>query len=810
MIRFYKIIHQLIQYIFVRNSLGIILYFSVSVLTVNGQNKDTLNSPPPSRAMRALYINSYAPTYRWANELTRGIQAPFEERADITLDVEYLDSKRFSKTFFEKYYQLFKTKYSEIEIDVIITSDNNALDFLLQFPELFPSAPVVFCGIGNVEDYVLPDRFYGLREEEFFRESFDLALALRPDVKTLYLIYDQTESSLVNIRAIRALESEFAGKVKFEYLLNENWNETLEQVKDFDPNGVIATTDVYSRNKYDPISVKHILTEITEVAKIPVIDGREGAMGTGILGGVFTNGYNHGRSAAKMAIRLLDDPEYVPEMKIFPDTSWYAFDYNILKNFDVDMSKLPENATIVNKPEGFLKYLKYILILGAFIVIESIVITMLLRNIQLRRKAEEDILDKLDLLKSKNQELENANTTIKEMFSKQEELTISLQKSIGQLEVAREQAEHSSRLKTEFLNNLTHEIRTPMNGIIGFSEMLNRENVTSKNVTYFTGIIQKSSNQLLKIIDDILEISNLDTNQSIYNEEKFDLNELLDEVVAQNSSNTDMVSVKLQKGLSGTDSIILSDPQKLKKILSNLLDNAVKFTHEGDVEIGYSLANDILTFYVKDTGIGIEASNKEIIFDRFRQENVEIARNYGGLGLGLSIVQENAKLIGGEISFKSAKGKGSSFYLDLTYKPGYKVTSQDKVNLEVGLDVKKYKVLVADDEFVNFEFIKMLLKIEEKAEFNVLHACNGKEAVEICEGDSEIDLVLMDIKMPIMNGHEATRKIKSLHPNLPVIVQTAYSTENDRKLALNHGCDDFLVKPIHADQLMKVMFGYLE
>ena len=376
---------------------------------------------------------------------------------------------------------------------------------------------------------------------------------------------------------------------------------------------------------------------------------------------------------------------------------------------------------------------------------------------------------------------------------------------------AKEKAQESDRLKTEFLNNMSHEIRTPMNGILGFSEFLNDQNLDEKKRQNYIKIVQNSGYQLLRIIDDILEISKLETKQVTLKEEKTNLNDLLFEMfsIFDIKAKENQIFLYLEKGLSDRNSIILTDSVKLHKVLSNLLENAFKFTNDGQINFGYQINKKRIEFFVRDTGIGIPKNKSEIIFERFSQADKELSKKVGGLGLGLSIAKENVMLLGGDISVESKMSKGSTFRFDIPFKP----YDSDIENYEKGTsdEIENGSTfLIVEDEEVNFMFIEILLLEKLKIKCNIIHAINGKEAVEICKNNANIDLVLMDLRMPVMNGFEATKLIKEFRPNLPIIAQSAYTSDDDRKRAEDAGCNDFISKPIQQEILNNSINNFIK
>ena len=373
-----------------------------------------------------------------------------------------------------------------------------------------------------------------------------------------------------------------------------------------------------------------------------------------------------------------------------------------------------------------------------------------------------------------------------------------------ELMLAKKKAEESDQLKSEFLANMSHEIRTPMNGILGFSRMLGEDELDRKQQQLYIEIIENSSNQLMRIIDDILEISILETKQVKVVNNALNLNRLFLELftVYDRQAKMNKTPLYIKIGLDDEKSVILVDGIKLRKVICNLIDNALRYTNEGYIELEYKLINEMLVFHVKDTGIGIVKEKQKIIFERFSQAEKRLSKEYGGLGLGLSIAKENTELMGGTISVESEKGEGSTFTFTIPYNPVVK-TDERKDN-EAGNSNTTKVILVVEDEEINYLYLETVIRKFEKS-IEILHAKNGVEAVDVCRARKDIDVVFMDIKMPEMNGLEATQIIKEFAPDLRIVAQTAYSTFEDRQNALQAGCDDFIEKPINVELLNQII-----
>lgn len=376
-------------------------------------------------------------------------------------------------------------------------------------------------------------------------------------------------------------------------------------------------------------------------------------------------------------------------------------------------------------------------------------------------------------------------------------------KMIDDLITEKNKAEESDRLKTAFLHNISHEVRTPMNAIVGFSEILNDADLPAADRKQYTDIIIQNSNQLLSIITDIINFATIEAGQEKINEKETDLNADITMLKEQFSLKAKKHDVALNTGttLPDAEAMIRTDETKLIEILANLIGNAIKFTKGGQVDFGYALKKGFLEFYVKDTGIGIPAGMHAEIFKRFRQVEMTTAREFGGSGLGLSISQAYVKLLGGDIWLTSEPGKGSVFYFTIPYH-NVKQQSLADSHAEGALkfDFKETKTfLIAEDEDSNYHLLEAFLS---GYDLHLIRARNGIEAVTLCKSNPQIDLVLMDIKMPEMDGYEATKRIKLLRPLLPVIAQTAYLTEADKHKALECGCADLISKPIKKELLI--------
>jgi signal transduction histidine kinase len=386
--------------------------------------------------------------------------------------------------------------------------------------------------------------------------------------------------------------------------------------------------------------------------------------------------------------------------------------------------------------------------------------------------------------------------------------TSELQKTNVALMIARDKAEASDRLKTAFMNNISHEIRTPLNGILGFAPMVLDPAYSDKEKQEFLEVLQISGKRLIQTVSDFMDISLIASGNIEVRHEHFTVSELLSVLESQylhdfaNKNLQFSVEIPSMLGLV----VLNSDRLLLNKILRHLLDNALKFTQKGSVLLSVSHTGQSLTFGIKDTGIGISEKIIPRIFDHFTQEDTSNTRNYEGGGLGLSITKGLAELLGGSISVESVKGEGSTFSFAIPHILSEPWAEKAETISPTGEIEHKPVILIVDDEYSGTLFLKSTLQNT----FDLLFAKNGEEAVERCKSNRGIKLVLMDMKLPEMNGYIATRKIKEFRSDLPVVAVTAYAMTGDRKKCLDAGCDEYLSKPLSKNELFTILkkFGF--
>jgi len=411
----------------------------------------------------------------------------------------------------------------------------------------------------------------------------------------------------------------------------------------------------------------------------------------------------------------------------------------------------------------------------------------------------------------------------------------------------KEHAQESDRLKSAFLANMSHEIRTPMNGILGFAELLKEPGLTGEEQKEYIRIIEKSGARMLNTINDIVDISKIESGLMKLDLKEANLNEQIEYIYNFFKPEAEAKGIRLsfKNSLTATAATIQTDREKLYAILTNLVKNAIKYTEKGSIEFGYdvvvetrhalslqeqnthietrhalspqeqnthietrhalSLQQPHLQFYVKDTGIGIPTERQAAIFDRFVQADIEDKKAQQGSGLGLAITKSYVEMLGGEIRVESREGQGSTFYFTLPYRTKTQevphltgISPVENTNIETKSSVTGLKILIAEDDETSEMFMSILAKSFSR---EILKARTGLEVIDSCRNNPDLDLILMDIQMPEMGGYEATRHIRQFNKKVVIIAQTAYGLSGDRSKAIEAGCNDYISKPINIAEL---------
>jgi PAS domain S-box-containing protein len=398
---------------------------------------------------------------------------------------------------------------------------------------------------------------------------------------------------------------------------------------------------------------------------------------------------------------------------------------------------------------------------------------------------------------------------------------ISRQKQREQeLKIKKQKASESDKLKTSFLSNMSHEIRTPMNAIVGFSQLMGTPNLSEEKKVLYIDQINHNAAQLLKLIEDIIEVSKIEAGKIQMSPGVTPVNDILEELQTTFEAHRarmgkNHVELRLKEGLESSKAVIESDPYRLKQILTNLLGNAFKFTEEGNVTFGYKLIKPgrkrkYLEFFVQDTGLGINREKLAYVFDRFSKIPAGKTKLYGGTGLGLSISKNLTELLGGKMTVESEENVGTKFIFTIPYHVPADYRSDRQVFEKAAKQSKEYfwnnkTVFIAEDEEMNYLYLNEILK--DKG-LKIVWFKDGLEFLDKVKHQKP-DLVLMDIKMPKVDGYEATRKFKEMYPEVPVIIQTAYAMKHERKKGFDSGGDQYLEKPVNREVLLAEIERFL-
>lgn len=595
---------------------------------------------------KILYVNSYHRGYYWSDGITEGILDKFSEKPGYIVFVEYLDAKNDSSFHANQLYtQLFLQKYETHKIDIILVSDNDALDFILRIRNntLFKEIKVVASGISNPEDYQNEPNLFIVKEITGFEETFRIMNLLFPNTDTLYFVNDRLKSGLIYEQEVSAIIKDKFPQMAVKFVDCFNLSTLPGIIASIKPPGAIFFSTVSVDCDGRTIDHMDVANILIDHSKVPLFSGYYTTITDGFIGGSLSLGYQMGVLSAEIALQLFEESEDCIQRVIYPELS-YVFDYNNLKKFNIPLSLLPLGAEILNKPESIWQKNKRILIISGIIILQLfLVIGVLSRIILLQRRYKKEILR------------------------------------------AMEKANESDRIKSIFLENVSHEIRTPLNSIVGFSDVL-LEEIPESRTKQFVKIISDNAFMLNHIINHVFDFSLLASHNVEVVQAELNVYQLYQRVVNELLSDRNFrkknVTVAIDFDQNSKDMMLVSDENKLYQVIKQLAENAYRFTEEGTVMLGVRTINDQLfpeglkkfvkpahlTFFVSDTGKGIEPEFQDVIFQPFRHVDERLTNANRGLGLGLSISKSIIEMLGGAIGFMSTPGKGSIFYFSLPFK----------------------------------------------------------------------------------------------------------------------------------------------
>lgn len=732
-----------------------------------------------------LLLNSYDQGMSWVADMTKAVNDVLQpDKTDIILHIENMDTKRiFSEAYFQKLYELFTIKYQNTDFELIISSDNNAFDFLRKYHhDLFPNVPVVFCGVNYFKDEQIADfpLFTGVEEIFDDIETVELILKLHPQIKQIYVINDYLETGQAWTKTMQEnfQKNQLNDKVKITFSDNLSIADLQKSVQQLSPDTVVLMGVYYKDKNGVYFTYEKIGKLLASASPVPVYALLAFNLGHRVVGGKLISGYYQGETAAQLGKRILagEIPKNIPVVK--KGANRYMFDYRELKRFNITSSLLPKGSIIMHEPISFYSQYKWLvwgtLMTFAFLTVMVIAQRRILHAQQRAIYTEKRVVDSL-----------------KQM----------------------------DKLKDEFLANTSHELRTPLNGIIGLAQSLMdgvAGDLSDKAKTNLAMIIS-SGKRLSTLVNDILDFSKIKHKNIELNLKSLGLYEIVEIVLTLSQPLTVKKQLQLVNAIDKDLPPVLADENRLQQILYNLIGNAIKFTYEGKVEISAQHLNNQLQVTVTDTGIGIPVDKFDRIFESFEQVEGSATREFGGTGLGLAITKQLVELHHGKIWVESTPGQGSKFHFTLsiattpaknldtppsTLNRLLAATESTAVATSVSLpNIGQFKVLIVDDEPVNRQVLLNYLSLQN---YTVIQAENGMEALTILDEDMKPDLILLDVMMPKMTGYTVCRKIREQFSldELPILMLTAKNQISDMVEGLEVGANDYLSKPISKEELL--------
>ncbi len=871
----------------------LIVLFLVTAVVANNNTK------------HILVLHSYNKAMTWETNIDKAVVDILQpSKNGYILHTEYMDTKRvFTKKYLEQLKQLYFIKYKDVKFDIILSSDNNAFNFLRKNRDkLFGNIPTVFCGVNFFKDSDLAglSNYTGVAENFNAKNTVKTALKLLPKTKKIYIINDYLTTGRAWEKTIKEQLKEYEN-IEITYNENLSMKQLQQKVHTLDKDSIVLLGVYFKDKNCKYFTYEKVGTLISSSSDVPVFCLLKFNIKGDVIGGDVIGGYYQGKAMAKIAKKILSGTKIslIPVMK--DGATKGIYNYKGLNKYNIKFDNVLKNEIIINKPSSFYEKYKVSILIGLFLTLIIILLFILnykrksiQKELMLTKQNLEKMIEKRTkelkekttylnrfynnngigiLLVDKNRVVKDINTKLAKMwgYTREEMIGKNAQffhiseksyKKFGQIAfkqakqgkpaniayqfkrkdgslfwakfsgehinesdvlwiitdinalkekeqaliVLKEKAEEATKLKSIFLANMSHEIRTPMNGITGMTYLALQTTLNEKQKHYLTRI-DSSAKNLLNIINDILDFSKIEAGKLTIEKEDFSIKELFANIKSIIKIKTDKKDLDFHiKHNCSLNNICFGDPLRITQILINLLGNAVKFTQAGKIELDVQRQNDNkVRFIVSDTGIGLSKEHIDKLFQSFMQADGSTTRKYGGTGLGLSISKQLVELMNGKIWVESKVDVGSRFIFEIELPKGDidKIIKKEDINLDQISTLQGSNILLVEDNLTNQEIIKGLL---ENSKINIDIANNGEEAVDLYKiNESKYELILMDMQMPIMDGIEATKIIRKLNQDIPIIALTANAMKEDKIATKNAGMNDHLSKPIEIDKLFSIL-----
>ena len=777
----------------------------------------------PENSSNVLVIHSYNSDFFWTKEIKAGIEQGFQKSAHkTTVFHEFLDAKRYPNLHHkDSFLEGIREKYEHTDLDLLMVADDPGLNLVLQVKEeYFAELPVVFMGINHVQERFLNKPWLtGVFETHSVIETI-LEAQRQTGSNNLILIADSSDTGEANQKRLQSSEIFKEGAESFHFVKDITPAEIESRVGSYPDHWPIFIGGQLRKDHANGplISFDQGAEMLHASVPNPIYTETRALVGIGTVGGKVLDGNYHAQQAVQLAERLLSGASPKQVKPILKAKNQWMFDAQALEKTDISLNDLPPGSILINRRLSFYQYNPE-LVWSAIVLLGLSLVTIAILSNAIRRqksaesklKANEKQLEKK--VQERTVELREALNALQKSQSETEERSLELAKNNGELEIARLCADKANQAKSDFLAKMSHELRTPLNSILGYTQLLQRDQKLLVQHESYLNTISSSGSHLLNLINNILDLTKVEAGKSQLNQKDFNIEALLESVCQMLEPEANKKGIRLScKCEPGFPEYIFQDESKCKQIIINILGNAVKFTSYGQVSLNAEILSfNQLKLVISDTGPGISPQDLKQLFNPFCQAKGEEYHGRG-TGLGLSISEEFIKLMGGTIDVESELGKGSVFTILMPFETARRQVRNDscpqsKLAYKISMQKDKQRILIVDDDKPSRKLFCEFLNISG---FELKTAVNGEEAIALSR-EWHPHAILMDVQMPVVNGLEATQIIKREVMPQPVIIVLTTSTQPKAKAdAIAAGCDSFLNKPCSIEDLFQTLAKQLK